>query len=242
MSFYERYELVDLTRDGAVKTFSARQKSTRREVSVHLLSGAGQAQRSLLDRLIALPGPAKTEILDTGDFEGATYIVTRPWLRRESFVEWVESGWPGNQEDKSARAGTWRIPLDEFGRKSAEPPATQPGHYLMFQTTGTSATPPIPEPDPPFPAPNPEPEPTRPDPAPVVARNTPVWEAENHTSRSAPIPDDTATMEIPAIDLPKKSPATAGSGISAQIRVLLLTLGFLLLLAAAALGLIVLRN
>ena len=36
MSFYERYELLEIVSDGPVKTFSARQVQTGQNVAVHL--------------------------------------------------------------------------------------------------------------------------------------------------------------------------------------------------------------
>ena len=159
MSFYERYELLDLSRDGFLKTFAARQRSTGREVSVHLLIGGRAAHSELLEKISRMAEHARVEIVEAGEHEGTPYFVTAPWLRQEPFEQWAAAaGEPTFKADQFAKAGSWRVPTAEFERKSA-PPSSEPGEFTkLFQAPRSpAATPPIPEPPPPTPDPRPEP-------------------------------------------------------------------------------------
>src|SRR5688572_33451065 len=89
MSFYERFELLDLSRDGSIKTFAARQRATGREVSIHLLTGGRTVHSGLLEKISRMSEDARADIIEAGEHEGTPYFVTAPWLRQESFDEWV---------------------------------------------------------------------------------------------------------------------------------------------------------
>ena len=57
MSIYQRYELLDIVHDGAVKTFAARQIQTGQTVAVHLLIGPSIDSQELLNKVRALTDP-----------------------------------------------------------------------------------------------------------------------------------------------------------------------------------------
>jgi hypothetical protein len=214
MSFYDRYELLDLARDGEIKTFTARQRDTGRTVSVHLLVGGRAKHPALMDRLEQLPEQARAEILESGEHEGTAFAVTDPWLRTESFQEWILTAkTPQIRGDQFAKAGSWRVPTEEFGKKSAQPAQAEPGEFTrMFQAPrpasqtnpgsaskimqSPSATPPVPEPAAPKPPGDPEPEPP-PEPGPVSTPSvfTSMFEADRaraaqQTGQTAPGPGE----------------------------------------------------
>ena len=77
MSFYNRYELINLIRDEGLKTFSARQVATGQVVGVHLLAGLDPTTiGAILDDVRHLPPDKQGVIVETGDHEGTPYIVT----------------------------------------------------------------------------------------------------------------------------------------------------------------------
>ena len=175
MSIYERYELLELVNDGPVKTFRARQVQTGQIVAIHLLLPASNPQ-SIIQKVRTLTDPARRELLEFGDHEGTWFVVSNEWKRMMSFTEWLsavappqasaappappQSETPGAGADRFSKAGNWRIPVSEFGRK-------------MDPISGTPAPP---EPQvPPLPSdPNP---PTPEPPAPVVGEFTRMFEA-----------------------------------------------------------------
>jgi len=183
MSFYDRYELLEQVRDGAVKTFAALQKTTGLSVAVHLFAGGKQAHPQVFEVLDRAPDELRAEILDSGEHEGTPFVVTRPWSKHESFTEWVLSARRESRApDSFVRPGSWRVPTAEFGKKSA------PGEFTkMFQagrppdpetvppaSAGPiafvpGATPPTPEPAAPRPPADPHPD-TPPEPGTPVSK------------------------------------------------------------------------
>lgn len=182
MSFYQRYELLDVLNDGAVKTFRARQVQSGQIVAVHVLIGP---QQSLLNKVKNLAGPAREELLEIGENEGTAFVVTPAWNRMVTFEEWVSATAPAG--DRFTKAGNWRIPVTEFGRKS-EPAAGSPAP---------------PEPNvPPQPA---EPHPPSPEPPAPIAPGefTRMFQAPKAT-------EDSPTVEMPALHPPAKLPNEPG--------------------------------
>src|SRR5688572_3235432 len=120
MSFYERYELLEILNDGPIKTFSARQVQTGLHVAVHLLIGPITHHEILINKVRNLVDPARKEILEVGDNDGTAYVVTTEWKRMVTFAEWLNAvaapPAPSPQSDRFAKAGNWRIPVSEFGR------------------------------------------------------------------------------------------------------------------------------
>ena len=233
MSFYDRYELLDLARDEEIKTFTARQRDTGRTVSVHLLVGGRAKHPALMDRLEQLPEHARAEILESGEHEGTAFAVTDPWLRTESFQEWILTAKaPQIRGDQFAKAGSWRVPTAEFGKKSAQPAQAEPGEFTrMFQAPrpvsqgnpgsaskmmqAPGATPPLPGPDAPKPPGDPEPEPP-PEPGPVSAPGvfTSMFEADRaraaqEAGRTVPEPGEFTKQFLSAGSKPVAEPPKA---------------------------------
>ena len=126
MSIYQRYELLEIVHDGPVKTFAARQIQTGQTVAIHLLIDPSPDSQELLKKVRALTDPSRKELLEFGDHDGTIYVVTTEWKRMITFPEWVNAAAgasPGG--DRFAKAGNWRIPVSEFGRK-VEPGAGSP--------------------------------------------------------------------------------------------------------------------
>lgn len=67
MSLTDRFELLDLLRDGEVQTFRARERATGLDVEVHL-----SAAPELLSKFAA------ARVLDRGSHDGKLYAVTAP--------------------------------------------------------------------------------------------------------------------------------------------------------------------
>ncbi len=126
MSIYQRYELLEIVHDGQVKTFAARQIQTGQIVAVHLLIDPSLDSQELLKKVRALTDPARKELLEFGDHDGTIYVVTTEWKRMVTFPDWVNSvATTAPAGDRFAKAGNWRIPVSEFGRK-VEPAAGSP--------------------------------------------------------------------------------------------------------------------
>ncbi|MBZ5673522.1 MAG: hypothetical protein LAP61_04690 [Acidobacteriia bacterium] len=88
MSFSDRFDLLDLLRDGDIQTFRARERATGRDVEVHL-----SASPQLLANI------ASETIIDRGSHDGRLYAVTTP-LDLDSVGAWrikpAEKAAPGD--------------------------------------------------------------------------------------------------------------------------------------------------
>ena len=76
VSFADRFELLDLLREGEVQTFRARERATGRDVEAHL-----SASPELLAKL------ESSSVIDRGSHEGKFYVVTAP-LGLDSVGAW----------------------------------------------------------------------------------------------------------------------------------------------------------
>jgi hypothetical protein len=82
----DRFELLELRRDGSVQTYHAREISTARPVQVHLFTGDSA---ELLRMVPKLPESERRRILDRGESQGLPYIVTDRLAGYVDFREWV---------------------------------------------------------------------------------------------------------------------------------------------------------
>ncbi|MGA7235241.1 MAG: hypothetical protein WBY44_06165, partial [Bryobacteraceae bacterium] len=139
MDFYQKYELIDPLPGEGTKSFRARQIATGREVSVHLLTGGKTAENeALLARLRTLPAESLRKLLEVGDNEGVTYVVTEapPYLHLGDWLGTQERAAGASDAAKFSRAGAWKIPA--MGAPSMppvqEPRVSGPGEFtMMFQ-------------------------------------------------------------------------------------------------------------
>lgn len=88
MSFFHKYELVRLLREGQSKSFEARERASGKPVLFHMLSpeslgGAVRLDESLR-RLAGSP-----QVIEVGEFAGAPYLVTERIPGLESIETWI---------------------------------------------------------------------------------------------------------------------------------------------------------
>jgi hypothetical protein len=115
MSFFDKYELVRLLREGEVKTFRALERSTGRQVLFHMLTG--ETQGRLLDRVRRLEG--RPQLIEIGEFANAPYVVTEYAEGITSLEEWLEQQPPPadivEPASESAPAAPFQSNLSEPG-------------------------------------------------------------------------------------------------------------------------------
>ncbi len=158
MSFYSKYEILALLRDDAaitgVKTFSARHLASGQTVGVHLLfeNVPGQAA-AVLDRVRGLGPEQVSQVIEVGNHEGTSYVVTAQSNWPRSFDEWMgkpPAAAPATKAsaDNYGKPGNWRVSAPEFIRKSdpgatpasAATPIPEPGGFTrMFSISPRSA-------------------------------------------------------------------------------------------------------
>jgi hypothetical protein len=86
----DRFELLELRRDGGIQTYHAREISTARPVQVHLFAAGLTAENLVLFRRIdRLPDTERRRVLDRGDSRGTPYVVTDRLAGYTDFREWV---------------------------------------------------------------------------------------------------------------------------------------------------------
>ncbi|HUQ93090.1 MAG TPA: hypothetical protein VM120_15520 [Bryobacteraceae bacterium] len=126
MSFYEKYELVEVLRDDGVKTFQAREIANGRIVEVHLIvgqPGKSEPPYDLLEKVRAFGPESSQRILEIGDQMGTPYIVTLPLEASGGFREWVaKNSAPKPAYDPLARVGRWKLPAGGSLSASPTPP------------------------------------------------------------------------------------------------------------------------
>jgi hypothetical protein len=120
MSFYQKYELLELKADqNGVKSFTASEKATGRMISAHILVGVPPAEiAAILSRAYRQLGG---EVIETGEHQGTPYVVTPLWQRPQGFVEWIHTLPTGSNmpaANEINKAGSWRVPTAEFTKKS----------------------------------------------------------------------------------------------------------------------------
>src|ERR1022692_4813520 len=144
MDLYKRYELIDPLPGPGTKSFRARQVSTAREVTVHLLVGGRTPENEqLLARLRAMPAQSFSKLIEVGDNDGTPYVVTMapPYQHL--------SDWLSDQEKvaqnvpRVTHAGAWRAPASP--PESKAPPAVAPATPPAARGT-ISPAPPAPAP------------------------------------------------------------------------------------------------
>ena len=118
VSLYERYELLDLSRDDGVKTFEARELATGRPVKVHLfVHPSAPLQVALLKAIDRLPDAERQRVVERGKHEGTPYVVTDRLMDYPGLSEWVQAASHHGKSsgDTAAKppletAGAWKVP------------------------------------------------------------------------------------------------------------------------------------
>ena len=89
MDFTKKYKLIELLAGGGVQSYRALQTNTGRDVAVHLLMGGKPPENeALLVRLRAMPPQSMAKLIEVGEHQGNTFVVTMapPYQRLE---EWL---------------------------------------------------------------------------------------------------------------------------------------------------------
>src|SRR5450759_2532799 len=142
MDFSQKYQLIELLPGEGVQSYRARQSNTGRDVTVHLLVGGTTPENeAFLVRLRAMQPPSMAKLIEVGEHQGATFVVTMapPYQRLD---EWLA------EQDRAAaaakefgKAGIWKRP--------AATPSTEPGEFTrMFQAPPSPQAGPAPAPEP----------------------------------------------------------------------------------------------
>ncbi|HEU0138909.1 MAG TPA: hypothetical protein VFQ79_04330 [Bryobacteraceae bacterium] len=154
MSFYKKYELLELVRDDGIKTFAAREIRTGMPVQVHLFTGVSPAESDLLwSQLDAIPLERRRGLFAYAEYEGTRYVVTEPLTSPENLRTWVGARTtpapapPPATEDVLVKAGSWKIPSALLEKKPPEPEGQPaPTERMNIEEPPAAAPPPEPEP------------------------------------------------------------------------------------------------
>ena len=145
MQLEEKYELLEAVGEisGRDRTIPAWEKSTGKQVFVHLLAGGYSAENNLVLTAVGrLSAEHRQHVLGAGDHLGNAYVITDalPWgVPLRNWIEKIrgqaEAPAPAPaasnavlDESKLARAGTWRIPAFNPVSK-LEPAEPQPREH-----------------------------------------------------------------------------------------------------------------
>lgn len=123
MSFFERYELVRLLREGQSKSFQARERATGKPVLFHMLSGEASGGPARLPvnirELERLP-----KVIEVGEFANAPYLVTECIEGFQSIEEWIREQAPTAAQSPTAGQASTAAP---------EPAgASEPGEFTRY--------------------------------------------------------------------------------------------------------------
>lgn len=106
----DRFELLELRREGSVQTYHAREISTARPVQVHVFVGGTSGENAeLLGLVPQLPETERRRVLDRGESQGYPYIVTDRLAGYVDFREWVTV----NSRPSSAPSPGRELTVDE---------------------------------------------------------------------------------------------------------------------------------
>lgn len=152
MSFYQRYELARLVREGEVKSFSGTQIETGLPVLLHMLDGKVAAElRPVIERLRITSGRA--DILETGDFAGSYYVVTTFIQPFEGLSAWLaklgdspalpdlppppierpqQTKPPSKPVPPAPQAGDFTRMFDKPAEAPRQPPSPPPGDFTKM--------------------------------------------------------------------------------------------------------------
>src|SRR5258708_30839278 len=160
MDFSQKYHLIELLPGEGVQTYRARQTNTGRDVTVHVLVGGKNPENeAFLLRLRAMPPHSMAKLIEVGEYQGDTFVVTvaPPYQRLE---EWLaEQDHLAAAEKEFGKAGLSKRPEPPVPAPPPPPPppakAPEPGEFTrMFQipaapppspvtTQGTPPRPPL---------------------------------------------------------------------------------------------------
>lgn len=86
----DRFELLELRREGGIQTYHAREIATARPVQVHFFAQGNTSETaSLLGMLARLPEDERRRVIDRGESRGLPYIVTDRLAGYADVREWI---------------------------------------------------------------------------------------------------------------------------------------------------------
>ncbi|MCX6632119.1 MAG: hypothetical protein NTW28_31300, partial [Candidatus Solibacter sp.] len=142
MDFSQKYHLIELLPGEGVQSYRARQANTGRDVTVHLLVGGKTAENeALLARLRAMQPQSLVKLIEVGEHQGVTFVVTAapPYQRLDGWL--AEQDHPAAVAKEFGKAGIWKRP--ETGSPASPaapgppvlaPRAPEPGEFTkQFQ-------------------------------------------------------------------------------------------------------------
>ena len=154
MDFYSRYELIEPVPGTGTKSFRARQVSTARDVTVHLLVGGRTPENEqLLARLRGMPAQSFSKLIEVGDNEGTPFVVTvappylhlADWLGEQEIAaaQGVQRPTAGGARRTPTAYGNMPAPLETASPATpASPPTAPRGTTSGAPVTQSSAPPP----------------------------------------------------------------------------------------------------
>ena len=114
MSLYEKIKLLDLLKDGTVRSYCAFDPGSKRTVLLHWLPSApGPERDSLFAFLDALPPAGRALILEAGIAEGRPYLITENPQTFTDLRDWLKQAAVQKSQgvnDRLEQKGIWKIP------------------------------------------------------------------------------------------------------------------------------------
>lgn len=128
MTISGKYELSHALAESSFRSFHARHTVTGRQLMVHFLTGGSANGRSLAEVMAGLNAERQAQLLDAGDHEGTSYLVTVPIDGFTTLQAWL--GEPGGGAGSTV---TMEVPRP----KTAPPPQS-----AALETPGLKTGPP----------------------------------------------------------------------------------------------------
>src|SRR5579885_1437288 len=136
MSLFDGLKLVELVKDGEIRTYLANDPQHSRNVLVHWMPASGSAEvHSLLELLDHLPAAARSLVLESGVRHDRMYVITENPTKFPGLQEWLTEA----AQQKSAEATD---PLHRPGQWQAQPASQQPAPTLEIPQPPAPAPPP----------------------------------------------------------------------------------------------------
>ncbi len=138
MSLFDGLKLVELVKDGEIRTYLANDPQRSRNVLVHWMPASGSNEvHALLEMLDHLPPTARSLILESGVRHDRMYVITENPTKFPGLQEWLSEA----AQQKSAEVAD---PMQRQGQWQAQPAAPQPAPEPTLE---------VPRPSPPVSAP-----------------------------------------------------------------------------------------
>ena len=143
----DRFELLELRRQGPVQTYHAREIATARPVQVHLfVAGETGENAELLALIPQLPDAERRRVLDRGESRGFPYIVTDRLAGYADFREWVTANSRAQTPARSLSVDEQFFQLFDSPAAAAPAPALEPDPFEGLRLAQPGPFQPAPDP------------------------------------------------------------------------------------------------